>query len=212
MHAVLFDLDGVLTNTVPLHYAASKKAASLAGVPFSKADNERWQGRSRKELMEFLIAENPDTPWTAEELGEIKNKRYQELIQELSAADILPGMKELLQTLNDRDIPCVLCSSSSNALEVIEKLKLKDHFHAVIPAADTKAMKPHPDIFLKGAEAVSCRPENSVGIEDSISGVEALKRAGIPSIGVGSGGREADVSVKRTKDVTIGLICDFWKK
>lgn len=189
LQAVLFDLDGVITDSAKYHYQAWKRLAEELEIPFDEAYNEKLKGVSRAESLELLLkngnAEDLYSPEEKRELTEKKNAYYRELIKEITPRDILPGIKELLISLKDKNIKTCVCSVSKNAFTIIDRLELRGYFDHIIDAARIKNAKPDSDIFATGAYVLGVTPETCVGIEDAKAGVAAIKKAGIKAVGVG---------------------------
>ena len=119
-------------------------------------------------------------------LLEKKNDNYKELIKQITPADLLPGIEEFLRELRDNGIRIALASVSKNAPFILHQLELEEYFDYVADAAKVEHAKPFPDIFLAGMNAFGLRPEECVGIEDARTGIEAIHRAGMKAVGVGT--------------------------
>lgn len=204
LKAVLFDLDGVITDSAQYHYLAWKRLADKLGIPFDEAYNEKLKGVSRMESLNLILQNgNMEYSFSEEEkeiLAEEKNNNYKELISRITPADILPGIKELLIELKDHNVKTCVCSVSKNAFYIIERLGLNGYFDHIIDAAKIKNAKPESDIFAIGAYILQAAPANCVGIEDAKAGIEAIHKAGIKAVGVGSYDQmqEADVILENT--------------
>ena len=208
--AVLFDLDGVITNTAPLHYKAWKEMADAEGLRFDEEMNKMLLGISREESLEVILRENGVT-WTAEKKAEKcfwKNERYKELLKTLTPDDILPGIKTLLGELKAHGVPAVLASSSKNAPAILEALKIRDLFVGIADANRVQKAKPEADIFLEAAELSGAWYSDCVGVEDAEAGVAAIKKGGMTAVGISPDGslKEADVQVSNTEAVTFTLL------
>lgn len=190
LKAVLFDLDGVITDSARYHYLAWKELADSLGIPFDEAYNEKLKGISRMESLNLLLA-NGNSKVTfsekeKEELADKKNDVYKELIKQITPNDILPGVKELLIGLKDRNIKTCVCSVSRNAFFIIDSLGLNGYFDHIIDASRIKNAKPDSDIFAVGAYVLGAAPEECIGVEDAQAGIEAIHKAGIRAVGVGT--------------------------
>lgn len=208
LRAVLFDLDGVITDSAKYHYQAWKRLADELNIPFDEAYNEKLKGVSRAESLELLLkngdAQDRYTPEEKWELMERKNTCYRELIKQITPRDVLPGIRELLISLKDKNIKTCVCSVSKNAFDIIDSLELRGYFDHIIDAARIKNAKPDSDIFATGAYVLGVSPEMCVGIEDAKAGIEAIRKAGIKAVGIGS--REqlagADMILSGTGELT----------
>ncbi|WP_078556257.1 beta-phosphoglucomutase [Bacillus alkalicellulosilyticus] len=206
IRAVIFDLDGVIADTVELHYEATKRVADEVNLPFTREINERMQGRGRMELIEELVKGSNQTFSEIEkkELGNRKNRYYQELISNLTKEDVLPGMYDFIQNVKEHSIPLAIASSSSNALLVIKNLEIKSFFDYIVDVKKIKKMKPDPEIILYAADRLGVPYQQCVAIEDSEAGMKAIKSTPMFSIGIGSNTevKQADWHVQDTKEIT----------
>ena len=209
LKAVLFDLDGVITDSAKYHYLAWKQLADELNIPLDEKYNEKLKGVSRMESLELIpekagICRNSTAILKKKEMAEKKNAYYKELIRQITPKDILPGIKELLISLKDKNIKTCVCSVSKNAFAIIDSLELRGYFDHIIDAARIKNAKPHSDIFAIGAYVLGAAPEECVGIEDAQAGIEAIQNAGIKAVGVGTPEQMqgADLILLGTKELT----------
>jgi len=207
LKAVLFDLDGVITDSARYHYLAWKEISESLNIPFDEEYNEKLKGVSRMESLELILKngnmQDAFTTAEKEKLAEKKNDIYKELIKQITPADILPGIRELLISLKDKNIKTCVCSVSKNAFSIINSLDLSGYFDHIIDAAKIRNAKPDSDIFAVGAYVLGAAPEECVGIEDANAGIAAIQKAGIKAVGVGTKDQmaDADLILASTKDL-----------
>jgi len=206
IQAVIFDLDGVIADTVELYYIATKRVADEIGVPFDRRLNQQLQGMSRQAMVEALLGERANE-WTEEEkakLGERRGMYYRELIEQLTPHNILPGMYSLLQHIHNDGVPMALASSSSNAFTVVERLGVRSFFDVIVDVKTITQLKPNPEIFLTAANELGVDPRDCIAIEDGEAGIQAIKQAGMFSVGIGKhlAPLSPDWLVERTEQVT----------
>lgn len=185
--AVIFDLDGVITDTAHYHYLAWKRLAEAEGVHFDEAFNEHLKGIDRMGSLDLILA-GASGDYTQERklaLADAKNRHYQELIATMSAADLLPGAVEALAAVRAAGLRIGLASVSKNAFTVLDRLGIRERFDYVVDAALIANSKPHPEIFLNAAEHLGVAPVHCLGIEDAVAGVAAIKAAGMTALGIG---------------------------
>jgi beta-phosphoglucomutase len=218
LQAVLFDLDGVITDTAEYHYLAWKELARQIGVDFNRAFNEQLKGISRLESLEKILVyggkEEQYSEREKEELATQKNEHYVQLIKNITSNDILPGITEFLQALRNRGIKTAIASASKNADAVLDGLKLTHYFDAIADASAVKKGKPDPEIFLLAAELVHANPIYCIGIEDSHAGIAAIKGANMFAVGIGS--KEilagADLIVADTSQLTFATTLEQYER
>lgn len=185
--AVIFDLDGVITDTAHYHYLAWKRLAESEGVAFDHAFNENLKGVDRMGSLELILAGAPRT-YSMEQklaLADSKNRHYQELIAAMSAADLLPGAVDALAAVRAAGLKIGLASVSKNAFAVLDRLGIRASFDYVVDAARIANGKPHPEIFLNAAQHLGCAPADCLGVEDAVAGVASIKAAGMYALGIG---------------------------
>lgn len=183
IQAVIFDLDGVITDTAEYHYQAWGMIAKELGLPFTREFNENLKGVSRIASLELLLgqAATPHTysPEEMEEMATRKNEFYQQLIQQVTPADVLPGISKLLAELKAHGVKTGIASASKNAFTVIRLLGMEKDFGVIVDAAKLARNKPDPEVFLTASAALGVDPQFCVGVEDAVAGVEAIKAAGM---------------------------------
>jgi beta-phosphoglucomutase len=186
--AVIFDLDGVITDTAHYHYLAWKRLADSVDAPFDEAFNEQLKGVDRMGSLELILARAPRT-YTLDEkrkLADAKNRHYQELIATMTPRDLLPGALRALEDVRAAGLKIGLASVSRNAFTVLDRLGIRDRFDDVVDAATIANGKPHPEIFLTAAAHLGIDPKDCLGVEDAAAGVASIKDAGMVAVGVGS--------------------------
>lgn len=185
--AVIFDLDGVITDTAHYHYLAWKRLADSVGAPFDEEFNEQLKGVDRMGSLELILARAPRGFSNEEKraLADAKNRHYQELIATMTPDDLLPGALEALEAVRAAGLKTGLASVSKNAFTVLDRLGIRDRFDTVVDAAGIANSKPHPEIFLTAAAQLGLDPKDCLGVEDAVAGVASIKDAGMVAVGVG---------------------------
>ena len=133
------------------------------------------------------ILEGSGVDLTAEEkldLSEEKNTLYVSLLNDMSEADMYPGVKEVLFELKRRGIKMAIGSSSKNAKRVLEKIGLGDFFDAVSDGNGIQRAKPDPEVFLRAAKMISLEPSKCLVVEDAYTGIDAANSGGFVSVGI----------------------------
>ena len=229
--ALLFDMDGVLTDTAVVHARAWDETFDAvlkqlgAGPPFDReADYEAHvDGRSRLdgvraflasrsiELPEGTPADPPDA-LTINGIGRRKNDLVLRLIRE-GGVQAYPGSVSFVRAARERGLGCGLVSSSANALEALRAAGLEDCFDAWVDGvridAEQLPGKPNPDTFLAAAADLGVPPEHAVVLEDALAGVEAGRAGGFGCVvGVDRTGR-ADALREHGADVVVGDLSEL---
>ena len=206
--AVIFDLDGVITDTAHYHYLAWKRLAESQGIPFDEAFNEELKGVDRMGSLALILARGSRS-YTQEEklaLADAKNRHYQELIATMTPQDLLPGALEALEAVRAAGLKTGLASVSKNAFTVLDRLGIRERFDTVVDAARIANSKPHPEIFLTAAAQLGLAPQDCLGVEDAVAGVASIKDAGMVAVGVGSPEvlRRADYVIPSMREFRLG--------
>lgn len=208
----IFDLDGVIVDTAKYHYNSWRRLANKLGFDISMEQNENLKGVSRKESLEYILDIGNLSFSDSDKLkmAELKNSWYVESISEMDARELLPGAIELLTEIKQANLKISLGSASKNSERILRSTGIYDLFDAVIDGTKTTESKPHPQVFLMGAEALRLSPEECVVFEDSLNGVKAANAGGFVSIGVGDEKvlHEANFVLESLENCTIASLED----
>ena len=189
IQGVIFDLDGVITDTAHLHFLAWKALGDSLGVAITLELNERLKGLGRQETLTLILKEaglyDKYTEAERQALADRKNRAYVASLESLDPQDLLPGIGDCLRDLKKRGIKIGLASSSQNAGLIIKKLGLEPYFEAMVDPRSLSKGKPDPEIYLKAAAALGLSPAKCAGVEDARAGLEAIRAAGMTAIALG---------------------------
>jgi beta-phosphoglucomutase len=184
--AIIFDLDGVLTDTSEYHYQAWKHLADDEKIPLTREENDvHLRGIGRRESLEYIIRGRQYSEQQIQEMMERKNRYYQEFIRSMTPAEVVSGGRELLQEIRQLGIKTAIASVSKNSRTVLEHLELVSLFDGIADGSCVVNGKPAPDIFVYAAGLVGVPTPDCLGIEDAAAGVEAIKAAGMRALGIG---------------------------
>jgi beta-phosphoglucomutase family hydrolase len=233
--ALLFDLDGVLTMTATVHYAAWKRmfddylrerAARLGEpfVPFTQTDyNDHVDGRPRADGVRAFLASrgivlpegNPDDPPDAETVAGLaarKNPLFLRLIHE-NGVQVYPDAVEYVRAARDAGLHRAVVSSSANCREILAAAGIDDLFEQRIDGVVSRERglrgKPAPDTFLEGARALGVGPAQAAVFEDATAGVEAGRAGGFGFVvGVDRIGHAGDL-LRHGADVAVHALTEL---
>jgi len=208
--AFIFDLDGVIVDTAKYHFLAWKNLANSLGFDFTEEQNELLKGVSRVKSLEILldIGKVSLSDEKKQILLQEKNEEYLEYVEKMTNSEILPGISELLNYLQEKKITFALGSASKNAPMILEKVGLLNKFSAVVDGNDVSKAKPDPEVFLIAAKKLHKNPEDCIVIEDAQAGVQAAINARMTCIGIGDEKvlKEADYVLASTNELTIDFV------
>jgi HAD superfamily hydrolase (TIGR01509 family) len=179
--AYLFDCDGTIADSMPLHYAAWKKALAEWNCEFSEDLFYAWGGMS---VAEIIIRLNQERGLTmpCEEVSRRKEQLYFESLPELKA---VPEVMELIAASQGRIRFAVVSGSRRDSVTAsLEALGILDRFEILVCAGDYEKGKPDPEPFLMAAERLGIAPESCLVFEDSDLGIQAATAAGMASVKV----------------------------
>ncbi|MDQ6661885.1 MAG: beta-phosphoglucomutase, partial [Chloroflexota bacterium] len=184
--AIIFDLDGVLTDTSEYHYQAWKHLADDEGIPFTEEENDQYlRGVSRRESLMYIIRNGHYTEDQIQEMMDRKNRYYNDLIKNMSPKDLVEGGQELLQEIRDAGIKIAIASGSKNCDIVLEKLGIIKYLDGIADGYSVVNSKPAPDLFVYAAGLVNVHVVDCLGVEDADAGIEAIKTAGMQALAIG---------------------------
>ncbi|MCM3363355.1 beta-phosphoglucomutase [Niallia sp. MER TA 168] len=212
LKGIIFDLDGVITDTAEYHYLAWKKTAEAIGVPFDREFNEELKGVSRMDSLYKILdhggIREQFSEVQVEELAYDKNKYYQELIKEITPNDLLPGIEAFLTECKEAGLKIGLASASKNGPVILDRLEVTSFFDTIVDPGTLKKGKPNPEIFVKAAEQLQLQVNECVGVEDAEAGIQAIKGANMFAVGVGTPERMklADWQVGSTAEITLARL------
>lgn len=205
--AILFDLDGVITDTAELHYKAWKQIAKEVNIEIDREFNETLKGIDRVKSFDRILKHGNLELSEQEKEYYLKKKNdiFRDLIDTLTQKDILDGISEFFDELIENNIKISIASASKNAPYILEKLNLIKKIDGIANPESVENSKPAPDIFLKAAEIVGVDIHECVGIEDAKAGIKAINAANMFSVGIGKL-EEADLVLNSTSELNLEIL------
>ncbi len=191
IQAVIFNLDGVLVSTDECHYKAWKQLAHEQGISFSEDAFRAIAGMKRIDSLRALLkkAERAYSPMELWALSARKNDLFNDMLEHLTRDSILPGAVETVSQLREMGIKTAVASSSENAGGILRQLKLASLFDAVVDGQDIENGKPDPEVFLLAARKMRAPTSECLVIENTATGLEAARRAGMKALALGDAGK-----------------------
>ncbi len=183
LKAVIFDMDGVIIDSEPIHFEIDKRILRMCGI---NADDEM--------LLPYVGVTNPymwndlkqkyELPMSVDELMKLQSDIKIQVFSK-SGLEAIDGIKELLADLKHHNIISAVASSSPRFFieTVLKSTNIREFFSDILSGEEVERGKPFPDIFLKTAEMLGVSPEECIVIEDSEHGVKAALAAGMKCIG-----------------------------
>jgi len=178
----IFDCDGTLADTMPLHFMAWRETLDPLGCPFPEEQFYAWGGVTAREIIIRLNAEH-SLEMDPDETAHQKEMNYRLLIP--GVQPILPVVAEA-RRLYAAGVKLAVASGGMRPLveETLATLRITDLFLTVVGSGDVERGKPEPDVFLKAASQIGVAPENCIVYEDAPAGLEAARRARMQAVNV----------------------------
>jgi len=213
LKAVLFDMDGVIVDTEPLHHKAYKMMFDDVGIDVSDSMYRSFTGQSTRGICEFLC-KHFDLTLEPITLEKGKRAHFTKLFFEDPDLQLLDGVEDLIKNYHSNGLTLVVASSASmfTIKNVMKRFDLDTYFKDKLSGADLKASKPHPEIFINAAKAAGVSNSECFVIEDSTNGIIAAKEADIFCVAYKSAHSKdqdytrADMTISDYKDITFDKI------
>lgn len=176
MEGVIFDLDGVLVNSMPTHFQAWKAAFSkVAGLEIAERDVYLLEGMRGMELIEKIFEQKN---FSKRSLAQKVHDEKSRIFKAIRSSEPFEGVREMIAGMECSK--AVVSGSTKNDVEtILEEAFGRDMFDAIITADDTEKGKPDPSAFLDALERITVRPKDAVVVENAPLGVKAANSAGI---------------------------------
>ena len=183
----IFDFDGVVIDTERYHYRSWAAAAELVGYSLSWEEYLPLKSTGMGIISDYICDQaGQDIPkCVREEVIATKRRVFEQIVGELSEEDVLPGVRDFLAYLNQRQVKTAVASSSSTSAALAQRFDLSKHFEVIIDGNAKLPRKPAPDTFLLAAKLLGSDPKECIVFEDSLAGIEAACNAEMPVIAVG---------------------------
>jgi len=189
LKAVLFDMDGVLFDSMPIHTKAWCQTLHEQGLPFTEEEGYLHEGRTGSGTINIVYQRELGREATPEEIEQIYTRKSA-LFDAHAEAPVMPGARELLEQIKANGLKRILVTGSGQK-KLLSKM---NHFFPgqftrsdMVTAYDVTMGKPNPEPYLKGLVKAHATPQNAIVVENAPLGVQAAKGAGIFTIAVNTG-------------------------
>lgn len=213
---VIFDMDGVIVDTEPVHYYAFRQHFKELNIEVSQEMYATFTGNSTKNVYEKLISYF-GLKQDIEDLINVKRDLFNDAFDKKEDLFLLDGVLDLIQDLHKNGMQLVLASSSANVTinRIFNRFALHKYFTHIVSGEDFPKSKPDPAIFVRAAFLSNTNIENCIVIEDSTNGIKAAKSAGIFCVGYDSPNSKlqdyslADIVIQDFKELNFDIISKF---
>lgn len=183
MKAFIFDMDGVIIDSEPIHFEVDAMIMDHLGIDMKPEQLERFVGMTNPEMWRLIKQEYP----ISKSVEEIMDLQVSEKIKLIRFRDLSPidGIPELIHALKQHGLKLGLASSSPPRFieAVLDQFLLRECFDCIVSGEEVPRGKPAPDVFLEAARLLDVRPEDCIVLEDASHGVKAAKAANMFCIG-----------------------------
>lgn len=181
--AFIFDMDGVIVDSNPFHKIALKQFCQKYGRNLSEDElREKIYGRRNQDWLKTIFGKL--SPEKSKEYADEKEALFRKVYEN----DIKPlaGLTDFLKKLDEQGVPRAIATSApgENVTFTLEKTGITRYFDIILDGTFVSHGKPHPEIYLKTADALGLKPKNCVVFEDSLAGVESARKAGCKVVGL----------------------------
>ena len=183
MTGLIFDMDGVIVDSNPVHREAWEIYNRSLGVDTTEEMHQRMYGKRNDQILRDYLGQHLSDAEVFEH-GAAKERLFRELILPRIAQHIVPGIREFIERHSDLPMAVASNAEPENIHFVLDSAGLAPYFRVVIDGHQVSRPKPAPDVFLKAAESLGVPPDRCIVFEDSYSGVEAGLAAGMPVVGL----------------------------
>jgi beta-phosphoglucomutase family hydrolase len=180
--ALIFDMDGVVVDSMPVHQIAWRQYLENLGIPPDDIVG-RMHGRRNDEIVLEFLGPSAD-PKEVDDHGMAKERVYRELMHDRLHAQLVPGVVEFLERASNVPVGVASNAERANIDFVREGAGLRPFFNVIVDGAEVAKPKPHPDIYVEASRQLGIAPRDCIVFEDSPVGIAAAKAAGARVVGI----------------------------
>jgi len=184
IEAIIFDMDGVLVDSEPLHEKTAKMTLREYNIEIPASEWEHFSGTTDWDMFTYIVKNFTDGNVSVEELVAHRNKTYLEVAPK--KIEMVKGAYDFIRQIRQKGLKIALTTSSTKDIQqmVFNKFHLHRYFDAIITGDEIKHGKPHPEPYQKTVKKLGIAPKNCLVIEDSTNGIKSAKAAGSIAVGI----------------------------
>ncbi len=215
IRGVIFDVDGVLLNSMPVWENLGEIYLSRLGIEAEKDLGERLFSMSLEEGADYLIS-HYGLAKAPEEIIKGLNREVQDFYE--NRVPLKEGVRQYLQEFRERKVPMVIATSGDreNAEAALKRLKIFSYFQGIFTCSEIGSSKSQPDIYYAAALQLDTEPSETWVFEDALHALQTAKRAGFKTVGVYDKASDRDLAhIWNTTDIYLPEFKDFnifWKR
>ncbi len=187
--ALVFDMDGVMVDSNPLHARAWQAYNRRFGIDAGEDLAAKMYGRRNDEIVRDFFGPHPSAAEVAAH-GAAKEELYRELLAPVLEETLVAGVREVLERHRGQPVGLATNAEPANVDFILDRAGLRAYFRAIVDGHQVRHAKPHPEIYLRAAQLLAVRPRDCIVFEDSYSGVAAARAAGARIVGLRTTHRE----------------------
>lgn len=180
--ALVFDLDGVVVDSMPVHALAWQRYLKELGISGGEIAH-RMHGRRNDEIVQEFLGGSADAE-TVRRHGAAKERVFREMMRGQLRDRLVPGIADFLSSVADAPIALATNAERANADFVLDGAGLRRFFRTIVDGSEVEHPKPAPDVYRLAASRLGVAPENCIVFEDSPVGVSAARAAGARVVGI----------------------------
>lgn len=182
MKGIIFDMDGVIVDSEPLHFQIEKEMLEELGGTMDEKEHASFVGTTDYKMWS-VFKDRFNLEPSVEELVDIKKRRFAKNIDKIELVD---NVSDLITTLYSEGYALGLASSNNKKTvhSIVHKFQLNKYFKVIISGEEVSNGKPNPEIFIEAAKAMDLKPEECLVIEDATNGIIAANSAGMKCIAI----------------------------